>query len=342
MSEKNRQWRIARRPQGNVVLEDFEYREEDIPTPGPGEFLSKALYLNLAPVMRMYMSGESNARERALDIGEIIHGRAVSEVIESNHPDYKTGDIVQGQTGWQTYCVTKATSQEKYRKVPDLGKPYSFALSSLGMTGFSAYFGFVDCGKPKPGDVVVVSGAAGGVGSFVVQLAKIYDCRVIGIAGGQEKCELIRRLGCDEALDYKSEDIPTRLSEVCPDGIDLYFDNVGGETLTAVLNNLARDARIALCGSISEYMREEPFGLTNYTNLRSANATMKGFFIYNYVEQFDEAEKHIGEWIKQGRLKAVEDIVDGFDQMPFGLARLYTGGNLGVSMCRVRPDPYEQ
>ena len=324
-----------------MVPEDFEYREEPIPSPGKGEFLTKALYLNLAPVMRMYMSGESKARETALDIGDIIHGRAVSEVIASNHPDYQVGDIVQGQNGWQTHCVTQATPQEKYRKVPDLGIPYSFALSSLGMTGFSAYFGFVDCGKPKPGDVCIVSGAAGGVGSFVVQMAKIYDCQVIGIAGGEKKCEFIRSLGCDVTLDYKSEHIPTRIKEVCPNGVDLYFDNVGGETLAAVLDNLAREARIVLCGSISEYLLDEPFGLTNYTKLRGANASMKGFFIYNHVDQFDQAEQQMGEWIRQGKIRAAEDIVDGFDQMPHGLSRLYTGGNFGVSMCRVRPGPYD-
>ena len=193
--DRNCQWRVARRPDGNVVPGDFEYAETTVPEPGRGEFLVRMLYLNLAPVMRMYMSGESAAGEAPLGIGDVIHGRGVAEVVASNHPDYEAGEIVQGQFGWQTYAVSNGASQQKIRKVPDLGVPYTVALSTLGMTGFSAYFGFVDHGDPQGGDVVVVSGAAGGVGTHVVQLAKIFDCQVIGIAGGAHKCELIASLG---------------------------------------------------------------------------------------------------------------------------------------------------
>lgn len=337
----NQQWRIARRPEGNVVPEDFEYREEPIPVPGDNEFLLKTLYLNLAPVMRMFMSGESAAGETPLQIGDIIHGRAIAEVIASNHPDFSVGDIVQGQTGWQTYKVSKGTAQERFIKIPDLGMPYTFALSAQGMTGYSAYFGFVDCGQPKSGDLVVISGAAGGVGSCVIQMAKIFGCTVIGIAGGQKKIDFIRQLGCDYTIDYKSENVPQRIAELCPNGLDIYFDNVGGETLMACLDNLAFEARIVLCGSISEYLMDKPFGPTNYTKLRRANGTMKGFFIYNYQDRFPEAEKDMTQWLSSGQFKPVEDIIEGFEQMPAGLARLYDGGNFGVSMCRVRPGPYE-
>ena len=340
--EKNRQWLVARRPKGNVVLEDFEYRETEIPKPGENQFLIQVVYLNLAPVMRMYMSGESAAGETPLAIGDLIHGRGVGLVTESNHPDYQVGEIVQGQTGWQTYKVSSADPKERIRKVPDLGRPYSFSLSALGMTGFSAYFGFVDCGQPRSDDVVVVSGAAGGVGSFVIQLARILGCTVIGIAGGKKKCQFIESLGCHHSIDYKQNNVRERIEQLCPDGIDLYFDNVGGDTLTTCLDNLAFEARIVLCGSISEYLLDQPFGPTNYTKLRRANGTMKGFFIYNYAPRFDEAEEKMAEWLAAGKLEPAEDIIQGFDQMPAGLARLYDGGNLGVSMCRVRPGPYEQ
>ena len=328
-------------PPGRSLSDDFEYREVDIPEPGDGQFLMKTLYLNLAPVMRMYMSGESVAGEKPLAIGDVIHGRGVAEIVASNHPDYAVGEIVQGQTGWQTYKVSSGTPGERIRRIRDHGVPYSIGLSTFGMTGFSAYFGFFDCGQPGEGDVVVVSGAAGGVGSHVVQLAKILDCRVIGIAGGREKCRFVESLGCDVSLDYKAGDIEAQIANACPDGIDVYFDNVGGETLSACLEHLAMNARIALCGSISEYLLDEPYGLTNYTRLRRSNATMKGFFIYNYEQDFDKAESELGGWVEQGLLKPVEYVVDGFEQMPDALATLYDGRNTGVTLCRVRCGPHD-
>ena len=339
--DRNCQWRIARRPQGNVVAEDFQYTEEAIPEPGDGEFLLKSYYVNLAPLMRMYMSGESIAGEPPLGIGDIIHGRAVAEVVASNHPDYEVGEFIQGQMGWQTYKVSAGTAHEKIRKIPDLGVSLSVALSALGMTGFSAYFGFVDIGKPQRDDVVVVSGAAGGVGNHVVQIARILGCRVIGIAGGPEKCELIRSIGCDVAIDYKRDDIATAIAQACPDGIDLYFDNVGGETLSVCLENLAMHSRIVLCGSISEYLLDEPYGLTNYRRLRRTNSSMHGFFIYNHIDDFDRAERDMGEWLKSGELKPVEHIFDGFEALPEALASLYTGANFGTALVRVRRGPYD-
>jgi len=340
--DRNCQWRIARRPNGNVVSEDFQYSETDIPSAADGEFLLKTYYVNVAPVMRMYMSGESVAGEKPLEIGDVIHGRGVAEVIESRNPDFSVGDFVHGQVGWQTYKVSRGTKQEKIRKVPDLGISYSVALGSLGMTGFSAYFGFVDCGKPREDDVVLVSGAAGGVGTHVVQLAKIFGCKVIGIAGGNEKCDLVRSIGCDEVIDYKSGDVAEKIAAMCPDGIDLYFDNVGGETLAAVLENLAMHSRIVLCGSISEYLLDEPFGLTNYTRLRRTNTTMQGFFIYNHVEDFDRAERDMSGWLRSGQLKAVEHVFDGFEALPEALGSLYSGQNYGIAMVRVRPGPHDK
>lgn len=337
--EMNCQWRVAARPDGNVKPTDFEYCEEAIASPGEGEMLLKTHYLGLAPVMRMYMQGIGAAGERPLAIGDVIHGRGVAQVIRSHHSDYAVGDIVQGQLGWQTYKVTKATPKERFFKCKDYGLSYGLCAGVLGMTGLSAYGGFVDCGKPKRDDVVVVSGAAGGVGSLVVQMAKINCARVIGIAGGSEKCAFLRELGCDETIDYKNDDIPAALTKHCPDGIDLYFDNVGGEILSACLENLAMYARVVLCGSISEYLADEPFGLTNYTRLRSVNGSMNGFFVYNYLDRFHESADQFAAWINAGLLKPVQDMAQGFDAMPDALANLYGGGNVGIQCCQVRGEP---
>ena len=339
---KNCQWRVARRPQGNVVFEDFEYREADIPLIKDGEVLLKTLYLNLAPVMRMYMSGESAAGEQSLDIGDVIHGRGVAEIIQSKHESYQVGEIVQGQMGWQTYKKSSMTEKEKFRKIPDTGAPYSLGLSLLGMTGLSAYFGYFSHGKPNRGETVVVSGAAGGVGSTVVQFAKMLDSYVIGIAGGKKKCDFIESLGCDASIDYKSGEIEDRIKEAAPNGIDLYFDNVGGEILTACMENLAMNSRVVHCGSISEYLDTEPFGLKNYTNLRRTNSTLKGFFIYNHMHEIDSAEQELNRWIKEKKIRPVEHIVQGFMAMPEGLAQLYDGSNHGVALCKVRKDPNDQ
>ncbi len=337
--ESNCQWRVARRPKGNVCAEDFAYEEHPIPDIGPGEFLLRTLYLGIRPVMRMYMQGLAVAGETPLQIGDLIHGRGVAQVVRSHHPDFAPGDVIQGQLGWQTWKASRGTEAERIRRLDYTGLPYSLGAGVLGMNGFSAYTGFVHCGHPMAGDVAVVSAAAGGVGSTVIQIARIMGCRVIGIAGGAKKCELLLELGCDAAIDYKSEDVGARLNELCPDGIDVYFDNVGGEMLETCMEHLAMHARIVLCGSISEYMRDEPFGLRNYTNLRMVNGCMSGFFVYNFEHLFDEATERLVAWIRDGKLKPVEDIVDGFDNMPEALARLYEGDNVGVQVCRVRPEP---
>lgn len=332
----NRQWRVAARPDGNVKPSDFEYTEKPIPTPGDGEVLLKTHYLSLAPVMRMYMMGLQPTDDRPLDIGDVIHGRGVGEVVASNHPNYKPGDFMHGQMGWQTYKVSKVTEQERFRKMQPLGLPVYLGLTCLGFSGFSAYCGYFDCGQPKPADKVLVSGAAGGVGHMVIQIAKAAGAgRVVGIAGGAEKVQLVKDLGCDQAIDYKSEDVAARIADLFPDGMDIYFDNVGGETLQAALEHLAFGARVVLCGSISEYTRAEPFGLLNYTRIRAKRADMKGFFVYNHPETFDRAERAAAQWIKSGQLKPIQTILEGFENMPQALANIYDGKNLGKQMVRV-------
>lgn len=334
----NTQWQIAARPEGNVKKSDFNLHQEPVRDLEDGEFLLKTHYLNLAPVMRMYMQGISAAGEKPLDIGDVIHGRGVAQVIASKHNDFQVGDVVQGQIGWQTYKISKGTAAERFIKMPRRSLSYSLGVSVLGMTGFSAYCGFVKRGYPKSGDVVLVSGAGGGVGSIVVQIAKILGCTVIGLAGGEEKCAFVTSLGADHMIDYKNDDVAEKIKEYAPGGLDIYFDNVGGDILSAALDNLAMNARVVLCGSISEYMKDEPFGPTNYTNLRSVSASMNGFFVYNHGDDFAEAEENLAKWISEGRIQVKEDITEGFDQMPIGLQNLYAGKNKGVALCRVLDD----
>lgn len=336
----NCQWRIAARPVGNVQPGDFQWDETPIPAPKDGEVLLETMYLGLAPVMRMYMMGTDRTGDKHQQIGDVIRGRGVAKVIESKHSDWKTGEIVQGSIGWQTYATSSITKQEKFFRITSHDLPYSLAAGVLGMNGLSAYAGWFLCLEPRKNDVTVISGAAGGVGSMVVQMAKITGAsKIIGIAGGAEKCKFIKELGCDETIDYKSESVAEKLAEFCPKGIDFYFDNVGGEILTACLERLAMHARIVLCGSISEYTRETPFGLTNYSRLRAVEGKMGGFFVYNHVHRWDEVMNQLADWIRQGKLKPVQDVVQGFEAMPEALARLYEGKNVGVQCCQIRQEP---
>lgn len=337
----NTQWVIAAHPVGKPKPSDFELREVDLPIAGDGQVLLKTLYLGLAPVMRMYMQGESVAGEPALRIGDVIHGRGVAEVIQSNHPDYAIGDIVHGQMGWQSYKASSMSPREKFYRCADMGVSYAHYTATLAMTGLSAWAGFTDCGRPKACEVVVVSGAAGGVGSIVVQIARIMGCHVIGIAGGKEKCAWLKTLGVHETIDYKSENISKRLADLCPNGLDIYFDNVGGEILEAALDHMAMGARIILCGSISEYTRSEKRGPANYTNLRRVNGSMTGFFVYNYLDQLQDSVAALGGWLRDGHMRPTLDVADGILQMPQALMKLYDGGNYGVQCCRVRRGPYD-
>lgn len=334
----NKQWCVAKRPVGKPKLSDFLYKEAPIPSIGEGEVLLETLYLGIAPVMRMYMMNLPAGGEPPLALGDVIHGRGVARVIKSNHSEYEEGEIVQGQLGWQTYKVSKMTERERFLKVKHHELSYAHSVRILSMTGLTAYTSFKNQGRPKSGDLVVVSGAAGGVGHIVVQMAKIMGCRVIGIAGGAKKCAIVTGLGADEMIDYKNEDVPARIAELCPQGMDIYYDNVGGEILSACLNNLAYNARIVLCGSISEYTRKETFGLTNYTMLRRANATMHGYFVYNYLDQFDACNAQLATWINSGRMKPLIDEIVGFDRMPEALIGVYDGTNIGTRCVKVKLD----
>ena len=336
----NQQWTVAEHPETVLEAAHFHYREVPVPSLQDGQALLRTHLLNIAPVMRMYMMRGSAANEAPLEIGDVIHGRGVAEVIDSRHADFAPGSFVQGQIGWQTYKVTRFTKAERFRTLKRHGLPIHYALSALGMTGFSAYCGFVTRADAARGDRVLVSGAAGGVGSLVVQMARILGAaKIVGIAGGADKCALIRELGCDEVIDYKADDVPAEIAENFPDGMDLYFDNVGGEILQAALDCLASQARVLLCGSISEYQRETPFAPSNYTNLRAKNADMRGFFVYNHAQEFDAAEAAMAEWIREGSLRVVVDEVQGFEKMPEALMGMFTATGGGKRYVKLVPGP---
>ncbi|MGJ8562528.1 MAG: NADP-dependent oxidoreductase [Alphaproteobacteria bacterium] len=332
----NRQWCVGERPVGKPKYTDFLYKEAPIQQPGEGEVLLETLYLGIAPVMRMYMMNLPAGGEPPLDIGDVIHGRGVARVLESCHPDYEAGEIVQGQLGWQTHKISKMTKRERFFKVKHHDLSYAHSVRILSMTGLTAYTSFYDQGQPKKGETVVVSGAAGGVGHMVVQMAKIEGCRVIGIAGGAEKCAVVKRLGADEVIDYKNDNVPEKIKELCSDGLDIYYDNVGGEILSACLDNLAYNARIVLCGSISEYTRDEKFGLTNYAMLRRSNAAMHGYFVYNYLDQFDSCNDQLAKWIRSGEMTPLIDELVGFEKMPEALVGVYEGSNIGTRCVKVK------
>lgn len=338
----NCQWRIASQPEGNVRPGDFAWHQQPIGEPAEGEVLLRTHYLGLAPVMRFYMQGTTRTGDVMLGPGDVIHGRGVAQIVKSRHPAWREGEVVQGQIGWQTWKVSRMTEQEKFFRMPRNGLPAALGAGVLGMTGLSAHAGLFACGEPKSGDLMVLSGAAGGVGSMVSQLAaNVVGCDVVGIAGGPEKCAFIRKHGCSQAINYKNEDVAQRIAELRPGGIDLYFDNVGGETLVACLERLRMHARIVLCGSISEYMRSDSFALPNYTRIRATDSTMRGFFVYNHLSRWDSVMAELAGWIEDGRLKPVQDIEQGFAAMPRALANLYWGRNVGVQCCSVRGEPTE-
>lgn len=334
------QWTIARRPVGNVRPEDFAWRESRLPELAPNQVLLKTHYLSLAPVMRDYMSGDSFAGEAPLEIGDVLHGRGVAQIVKSRHPDWQEGQVVQGQIGWQTYKISAMTPGEKFQAMPANGLPASLGLGALGMTGLSAWAGFYTIGSPQPGDTVLVSGAAGGVGSLVIQFAaNVSDCEVIGIAGGESKCSLTEKLGCVRTIDYKAENVAIALRDTLSDGLNIYFDNVGGEILNAAMDHLKPRARIVLSGSISEYTQRDRYALPNYTRLRRTDSQMRGFFVYNHLSDWDHAMDEIAGWIKAGQVQPIEQITNGFEHMPAALAGLYTGANAGKQICRVRGEP---
>jgi NADPH-dependent curcumin reductase CurA len=333
MSLTNHQFRLAARPIGMPKRTDWSYTEEPVREPGDGEVLAKVLYVSLDPAMRGWMN-EGKSYIKPVGIGEVMRAGGVGRVVASKNPRFATGDYVYGTTGIQEYCLSDGSG---FSKVDPKAAPLPVYVSALGMTGLTAYFGLLEVGQPKPGDTVVVSGAAGATGSVVGQIAKIKGCRVVGIAGGPAKCQyLVKELGFDAAIDYKSEELPKALRERCPKGIDVYFDNVGGETLDAVLAQINLGARIAICGAISQYNNTTPIkGPSNYLSLLVNRATMRGFIVFDYASRYAEAGRELAGWLAAGKLKSREDIVDGLQSFPEALLKLFKGENNGKLMIKV-------
>ena len=306
-----------------------------IPQPRAGEFLVRTLYLSVAPVMRQYMIDGAGI-ELPLQPGDVIHGRGVGQIVASRNASYPLGMLVHGKLGWQDHVISDGAEDKLMYPVASADLPLSTALGVLGMTGFSAYVGLFDIGQPVSGETVVVTGAAGGVGSIAGQLAKITGCRVVGTAGTPEKCAILTgELGFDAAVDYRAPDFVDQLAAATPDGIDVLFDNVGGPVLDAALARINRHARVVSCGRISQYVDGPNHALANWWTIGENSARMQGFFVYEHRHRFAEAEARMAGWIREGKLTWREDVLDGFERMPEALCRLFEGRNVGKQIVRV-------
>lgn len=336
---RNTQWVLAARPVGAVRPEDFRMIESPLRPLAEGEFRIEVLYLGVAAVMRGYMLNTEKF-ERPLELGDVMHGRGVGRIVESRNANWRVGEIVHGKMGWQQYAIADGSPYFLMFKVHQRVAPVSTALGVLGLTGFTAYLGLVDVGAVKAGDQVLVSGAAGGVGSNVGQIARHLGAQAVGIAGSAGKCALLTgRLGYRASIDYKSENVEQRIGTLLPEGIDVFFDNVGGEILDAGLAHLRRHARVVLCGAISQYVNgvERPYALRNGFAIFKKMARMEAFFIYEMSEHFERAEAQLAEWVAAGTLHYQEDILEGLEQMPHALIRLFEGRNVGKQLVRISP-----
>jgi len=333
MSDTNRRWLLRSRPVGMVKESDFELSEGEIPKPAANEVLVRNLYLAFEPAMRGWME-ERPAYMPPIALGEVMRGMTVSRVLESRREGFRPGDLVSCMGGWQEYAL----ADERLSKLLPGVEP-ALALSVVGITGLTAYFGMLEVGRPRAGETVVVSGAAGATGSVAGQIARLEGCRVIGIAGGPEKCRwLTSEARFDAAIDYKSEDVPERLAALCPDGIHVYFDNVGGPILDDVLRRIARGARIVLSGAISGYNLETPPpGPRNYLALLLRSARMEGFMVFNYASRFEEAQRKLADRVAEGEIAWCVDVQEGFENAPRTFLRLFRGDNLGKQLLLLQP-----
>lgn len=334
MSEKNTQVLLAARPRGLPKKTDFEIVEREIPNPAEGEMLVRTLYLSVDPYMRSRMNAEKSYA-RNVELGEVMTGGVVGEVVESRNPDFVQGDIIQERLGWQAYAVTDGSTA---RKVDPQSAPISTALGVLGMPGLTAYFGLLEVSPPSPGETVVVSAASGAVGSVVGQIAKIKGCRAVGIAGTEEKIRfVVDDCGFDAAFNYKTtDDYGAALAELCPDGIDVYFDNVGGPILDAIIPRMNIHGRISICGQISQYnATETPTGPRPFWNFIKLRLKAQGFLVFDFRNRHDEALIELGEWVRNGRIRYREDIIDGLENAPDAFIGLLCGDNIGKRLVRV-------
>jgi NADPH-dependent curcumin reductase len=332
----NRRVLLKRRPVGEPKPDDFEIVDAPIPTATDGQILTRTIYLSLDPYMRGRMS-EGKSYAANVELGQVMVGGTVSEVVESKHPAFAKGDLVAGYDGWQSYAVSKGAG---VRKLDPGQAPISTATGVLGMPGMTAYVGLLDIGRPQPGETVVVSAASGAVGSAVGQIARIKGCRAVGVAGSQEKCEyVVKELGFDACVNYKTQDVYPALKDACPKGIDVYFDNVGGDVLKAVLKLINQNARIPLCGIISQYNATDLPPGPNLAPILVNRALIKGFIISDHLDRLPDFLRDCTQWLRSGSLKYREDVVDGIDNAPRAFIGLLRGENFGKLVVKVGADP---
>jgi NADPH:quinone reductase len=332
VATQNRVVTLASRPSGWPSESDFELVESEVPEAGPGEVLARVLWTSVDPYQRGRMS-EARSYAKPVQVGEVMTAQSLGEVVESGDGRFSPGDLVVGQLGWQDYAVARGSH---LRKVPPSLDPPTLALHVVGATGFTAYFGLLDVCRPKPGDTVVVSGAAGAVGQVVGQIAKLAGCRTVGVAGGEEKCADCSELyGYDVALDYKADGFHAAMKEACPDGVDVYFDNVGGEVSSAVYRRLNVGARIAICGQISQYNAERPEPTFHPGLLIVYRARMEGFLVSDYVHRFDEAAATLARWVAEGKIQWREHVTEGLENAPAAFIGLLHGENRGKALVKV-------
>ena len=336
----NRSWRLRQRPEGVIDENDLELVTDEIPEIQEGQVLAKTIYFSLDPTNRIWMSDIDQYME-PVEIGDIMRaGGSLAIVEESKVPHVKAGDIVQGgmHGGWQEYFIIPGEEAATIPLIESI--PLTALISVLGFTGPTAYFGFLDIGQPKKGETVVVSAAAGAVGSIVCQIAKIKGCRVVGIAGSDEKCNWLKNdLKVDEVINYKKDDILESLKEKCPEGIDIYFENVGGETLDAALTLMNNYGRIPVCGLISMYNDWETPGPKMFRNILMKRLTVKGFLVSDYLDRYAESLEALSEWMAEGKIQYKVDIVEGIEHAPSAVNKLFTGENTGKLLIKVSDEP---
>lgn len=337
MADINRQWLLQERPTGMVGPEHFELVESPMPEPdlAAGQVLLKTLMLSFDPAMRGWMM-DVRSYLPPVDIGEPMRASGVAQVVQSENPDLPVGTLVQGLVNWQEYAVGDPAGMIPPSPLP-AGTPPNIALSVFGTTSLTAYFGLLDVGRPQPGDTVLVSGAAGATGSVVAQIARLKGCRVVGIAGGPEKCQwLLDACKVDGVIDYKNESLETRIAALCPDGVNVFFDNVGGDTLEAAIGHMADFGRLALCGAISGYNDETPRpGPNNLMLLVARRLRMEGFIVLDYLGRSAEAIEALTEWVEAGEIAWREDVQEGFENIPATLQRLFRGENTGKQLLKL-------
>ena len=332
MSQKNMQVLLANRPTGWVKESDFEVVETDLPQAGDGQILVKNLYLSLDPYMRGRMNDTKSYSAKA-ELGQVMLGGTVGEVVESHNPKFQPGDNVVGNLGWQQYGVSSGAGMAKVD--PKL-VPLSAYLGVVGMPGVTAYVGLLDLGQPRPGETVVVSAASGAVGSVVGQLAKLKGCRAVGLAGGAAKCEyVVQELGFDACIDYKAGQLYQDLKAATPDGVDVYFDNVGGEILDTVLSRMNPFSRLPLCGLISQYNETSPAPLKNVYAFLTNRIKLQGFIVSDHMERWPEALGQLGQWVAEGKIKYRETVTEGLENAPQAFIGLLKGENFGKQLVKL-------